>query len=175
MISKIFKYGILVIGTGLIAFSCKPKYQGITILEEVGEYTPGINDSVMTIAYAGKIKLPSSDSIGVGTVVLKTKLGANEGVFTYKVDFGKNIVDYFGQNTSQFKIHGKYNTEVSAEFGDLYVLRGDLLAENQILYFQATDNLLNGVEQNKSTLNGIVLTEISPKDTLKTRNEFLKK
>lgn len=131
-------------------------------------------DSAMSIAYQGVIKVPSSDTLGVATMVLKTKMGAEKGKFSLHLDFGDTNVNFKNEKVNVGHIIGAYHSEESPDFGELYVLmrNGDL--QTPYLYFQPIDNLLNGVDKTTNSWNGINLTGIDLKDTLKARAEVLK-
>lgn len=174
---SIFNSAMMILLAALTLAACKKR--PTQKLEEKPQEVPTaqVADSLMTIAYRGTIKVPSSDTLGVATIVLKTTSGANTGTYTFALDFGNTNVNFHEQKVNTGKWSGVYGMETSDKFGDVYVLKTDHTGDGNYVpefYFQATDNLLKGIDHEKGDFDGVVLTEILPADTLKSRVEVLK-
>lgn len=108
------------------------------------------------------------DQMAVETMTLHMVEGTGEGQFVYKIDYGKDAV-YKGQKIDAYLDSGAFISENSAEFGEIYVLKG----ASGIYNFQPMDNKLNELDSVKMEETHKVLIGIDPQDTIQTRKEIL--
>lgn len=107
--------------------------------------------------------------LGIGTMTLHMVEGSGKGRFVYKIDYGEDAKDG-AQKLTTYLDSGRFSSESSPEFGDIYVLKG----QQSITYnFRPMDNTLTEMGPEKKTETNLVLTGIDPGDSLQTRKQVL--